>query len=69
MKVTSQEFEKFMKRLDKDPTVTPKEQSTILKKMAICKSWTEFNAFLDSIAVDKDGNPVRKKKRKTANAM
>ena len=68
MKVTSKEFEKFMTRLDKDPTVTPKEQSTILKKMSTCKNWKEFNEFLNSIAVDKDRNPVRKK-RKTANAM
>ncbi len=61
MKVTNREFEKFMTRLDEDPTVDKKERKLILKKMETSKDWDEFNGFLESIAVDKDGNPVRKK--------
>ena len=75
MKVTPQEFESFMTRLDNDKTVDKKELKLILKNMETCKDWIEFNEFLESIAVDKEGKPVRKKnpkkktRKKTQNAV
>ena len=64
MKVTSEEFERFMTRLDNDSTVDEKELSLILKKMKDSKNWKGFNDFLESIAVDKDGKPVSNKNKK-----